>query len=151
MFDVWHILCFLLCVTSFYTLLLYELIIFLILCKLSLLLALDLHGLPENTFTRWRGSLTLLRPQTNRKTRSSSACLSLTPGEAPDTKKDSATISKHCIMNIPSTSAYNESNTSPKVMRKVRQRWLMCSHNSLIRAVTLKRAIVCWKHWKVAA
>lgn len=66
-------------------------------------------------------------------------------------RKRAATISKHCIMNIPSTSADNESNTSPKVMRKIRQQWLMCLHNSLIRVVTLSREIVGWKHWKVAA
>lgn len=38
--------------------------------------------------------------------------------EARQRERDSATISKHCIMNIPSTSADNESNTSPKVMGK---------------------------------
>lgn len=95
--------------------------------------------LPEKTSSRKRGSLTRLRPQTNRKTRSSSTWSLLTPGEKPNPQTDSDTISKHSIMNIPSTSADNESNTSPKVMSKIRQQWLMCSHNSLIRVVTLSR------------
>lgn len=41
-------------------------------------------------------------------------------------------------MNIPSTSADNESNTSAKVTRKRRQQWLMCLHNATGKKSLLK-------------
>lgn len=51
----------------------------------------------------------------------------------------SASISNQCIINIATTLRNNESNTSHKVMKKMRQEWLISLQNCLIIVVHFSR------------
>lgn len=99
--------------------------------------------LPEKSSARYKGSFTLLRPQTSRKTRRSFTCSVCKPGEKPDAV--SGSISNQCIINIATTLRNNESNTSHKVMKKMRQEWLISLRNCLIIVAHFCRERV-WLH-----